>query len=159
MRVVILVSGTPGTGKTVVAKFLAKILPATYIDINSLIKKQKIYSSYDKKLKTYLVDVEQLIPVLRKVIKKNNRSFVIDGHLSHYFPKTYATFCIVTKCAIPVLQKRLRQRGYSKKKIAENVQAELFDVCLVDAATRGHRIRIVDTTKGIKHLDVKKLLR
>ncbi len=159
MRKIIIVTGTPGTGKTNVAKFIARKLNAGYVDINDLIKKQKIYFSYDRKLKTYLVNPKRLIPVLRKIIKESKSNLVIDGHLSHYLSKKDATLCIVTKCNLKVLEKRLKKRKYSKEKIRENLDSERFDVCLVDAAAGKHMIRIIDTTKGIKKLNLDKLLK
>ena len=157
-KIIILVTGTPGTGKTKVARYIAKKLRADYVDVNEIIKKYKLYSSYDKKLETYIVDPKRLVPVLRAIIKQSKNSIAIDGHLSHYLQKKDADLCIVTKCGIKILEERLRKRGYSRKKIQENLDSERFDVCLVDAAGQGHKIRIVDTTKGIKELNVKRLL-
>ena len=41
---VIIISGTPGTGKTTLAKKLAKKLDFEYIDINKIIKKYGLSS-------------------------------------------------------------------------------------------------------------------
>ena len=43
------------------------------------------------------------------------------------------------------LKKRLEKRGYSKQKIRENMDAEIFDVCLNEAKEEGHKIKIVRT--------------
>ncbi|MCK4405797.1 MAG: AAA family ATPase, partial [Hadesarchaea archaeon] len=42
-RLVIAVSGTPGTGKSIFARALAKKLNAKVIDLNALIRRKKIY--------------------------------------------------------------------------------------------------------------------
>ena len=40
-------------------------------------------------------------------------------------------------------------RKYPRSKIRENLDAEIFDVCLNEAKEKKHEISVVDTTKGI----------
>ena len=49
---VIIITGTPGTGKTTLAKIIAKDFNYEYIDVNKIINKYKIVQAYDKKRKT-----------------------------------------------------------------------------------------------------------
>ncbi len=149
---IIIVTGTPGTGKTKLAKKLAKIYKLNYLDVNELIKKYKLYDSYDRKLKTYIVNTNKLNKFLVKLIR--NGDYVIDSHLSHYLGEKYVDLCIVAKCDIKILKKRLEKRKYSQKKIRENLDSEIFDVCLVEAEENGHKVRIVDTSRGIKKEDL-----
>jgi len=83
---------------------------------------------------------------LYNLANKNN-NIIIDSHLSHYLPKKYVDLCIVIKCDIKELKKRLEKRKYSKIKIRENLDSEIFDICLVEAKENKHKIIIVDTTK------------
>ena len=46
---VIIVTGTPGTGKTTVAKHVGKVLKLKYVDVNMLIKEKDLATGYDKK--------------------------------------------------------------------------------------------------------------
>jgi adenylate kinase len=62
-------------------------------------------------------------------------------------PSKYADLCIVTHCDLKTLQQRLGRRCYNKKKIRENLDAEIFDVCLVEAIEQGHKTITFDTTK------------
>jgi len=39
-----------------------------------------------------------------------------------------------------------------KRKIRENLDAEIFDVCLNEAKEKGYRIKIINTTKGLKNI-------
>lgn len=87
-------------------------------------------------------------------IKKINKNKIIDGiiidsHLSHYLPKRYVDLCIVAKCELKVLERRLKKRRYSKDKIRENLDAEIFDVCLNEAKENKHKILVINTTKPI----------
>ncbi|MBI1972726.1 AAA family ATPase [Candidatus Woesearchaeota archaeon] len=145
---VIIVTGTPGTGKTTVAKRLAKKHKATYIDVNKIIKEQKIYEKYDKKWKTYIIDIAKLNKILIKLIKeykKKKQSIVIDSHLAHHLPKKYVDLCIVTKCSLKKLQQRLKKRHYPQEKIRENMDAEILDVCLLEALMNKHKVKVVKT--------------
>ena len=178
---VIIVSGTPGTGKTILSKKLSIKLNLHYLDVNKIIRKYNIFEGYDKKRKTKIIDVKKLNKALinetnnyknsikKLTIQKNSminsnkkikynkiKSFknkkngiIIDSHMSHHFPSKYVDLCIVTKCNLKVLEKRLKRKKYSKEKIRENMDVEIFDICLNEAKENKHKIMIVDTTKDI----------
>ena len=152
---VIVVTGTPGTGKTIVGKKLAKKLKYQYIDVNEIIKTHHLNSHYDKKRQCHVIDIDKLNPIIIfqiKNFKKNKKikGIIIDSHLSHYLPKKYVDLCIVTKCDLSVLKKRLeRQRKYNQLKVRENLDCEIFDICLMEAEELGHRVLVINTTKGI----------
>jgi len=145
---VIIVTGTPGTGKTTIAKRLAREHKAVYIEGNNIIKQYKLNKQYSKKWKSYLVDVDKLNKALIKLIKdykKKKQSIVIDSHLAHYLPRKYVDLCIVTKCSLRKLQQRLKKRRYPQKKIRENMDAEILDVCLLEALMNKHKVKIIRT--------------
>ena len=150
----IIITGTPGTGKTVLAKDLAEKLSYSCVDVNKIIAKYHISEGYDEKRKTKIIDTKKLSKSLIKEIsslkKTKVEGIIIDSHLSHYLPKKYADLCIVTKCDLKTLKKRLKKKKYHKDKIRENLDAEIFDVCLEEAKQGGHKITIIDTTKGIQ---------
>ena len=149
----IIVTGTPGTGKTILSKKLAKLMNFYYADVNKIIFRYKLSEGYDKKRQTKIIDVNKLNKKLISEIKdfkKQNKKYngiIIDSHLSHYLPRKYADFCIVTKCDIKELNKRLKKKKFHDSKIKENIEAEIFDVCLNEAKERRHKIITIDTTK------------
>ncbi|QQG38679.1 MAG: adenylate kinase family protein [Candidatus Woesearchaeota archaeon] len=144
---VIIITGSVGTGKTTIAKKLAKRLKFKYLDVNKLISKYKLAEGYDRKRKTKIVDEEKLSKKLMQIIKSSKNSLVIDSHLSHFLPKEYVDLCIVTKCNIKTLKKRLKKRKYSEEKIQENLQAEIFDIILIEAKENNHNIYVIETDK------------
>jgi len=148
----IIVSGSVASGKTTLAKLLSKKYHAVYIDVNSLIKSYMLYSSYDKKRKAYVVDLKKLNKFLINLIKSSKNNIILDSHLSHYLPKKYVDLCYITKCDLKILKKRLEKRKYSKEKIRENLDAEIFDVCLAEALERKHKVKIINTAKRIKKI-------
>lgn len=149
---VIIVTGSVGTGKTTLATRLAKKLNFHYLDANKVIKRYNISEGYDKKRDTNIIDTKKLnIALIKEMInyRKTERGIIIDSHLSHYLPKRHVDFCIVTKCNLKELESRLRNKKYSRDKIRENLDAEIFDVCLSESKEKGHKVLVVDTTKGI----------
>ncbi|MFH1399303.1 MAG: AAA family ATPase [Candidatus Woesearchaeota archaeon] len=145
------VTGTPGTGKTTVAKAIAQALGYVYVDVNKLINERKLSEGYDKERDCEIVNTARLSQELLKL----KGDVVIDSHLSHFLPKEALKLVIVTRCNLKVLRERLQERGYNKKKIEENLQAEIFENCLHEARDLGHKVLIVDTTNGF---DIKKIV-
>jgi len=165
----IIITGSVGTGKTTLAKKLSRELNFEYLDVNKIVN--KISEGYDKKRKSKIIDTGKLNKLLIKeisIIKKSNKKnpiiknslnnkknkkikngIVIDSHLSHYLPKRYVDLCIVTKCDLKELEKRMKKRRYSKDKIRENLDAEIFDICLAEAEESGHKVIVVDTGKKV----------
>lgn len=155
---IIIVSGSVCTGKTKLAKAMVSALNKNikadyrYIDVNDIIKKYKLAEGYDRKYHSKIINENKLSKVLAHLIELNKKCFgtVIDSHLSHYLPKKYVDLCIITKCNLKTLKKRLTKR-YPKlpDKVKINLETEIFDTCYVEAAEVGHNILVVDTTKKI----------
>jgi len=144
----IIITGSVGTGKTTLAKKLSKKLNYKYIDVSKLIKENNLSSGYDKKRKCEIIDTKKLNKFLVNLIKKSKKRLIIDSHLSHYLPKKYVNLCIVTKADLKELSKRLKKRKYSKNKIKENIECEIFDICLNEAKEL-HKVIVINTTKPI----------
>jgi adenylate kinase len=164
---IICVSGTPGTGKTTLAKRISKDLNFKYISGNYIIKKYSLNEGIDKKRKCKIIDINKFIKAvlkeciiienkktsknlkknisIKKSLKNNkniikNKVYIIDSHLSHHLPKEKVNVCIVCKCNLKKLKERLEKRRYSIKKIRENLDSEIFDTCYVEAKEKKHKI-------------------
>lgn len=142
---VIIVSGNPATGKTTTAKKMAEKKGLRYIDVNQMIMDNKLYSHYDRKDRSYVVDIKKLNKFLISLIKRD-RNVILDSHLTHYLPPKYVDECIITKCSLKELKRRLKRRKYSVKKIENNLECEIMDVCRIESIENGHKVKIVDTS-------------
>ena len=139
-----IVTGTPGTGKTTFAKKLAKEKRYEYIDLNELARMADAIEGKDPNRDAFIVNEKKLMKALSAAIKKNPR-VVVDGHFSHELSPKLVEKCYVTKCDLKELKKRLEARGYSAAKVKENLDAEIFDTCRIEALEAGHDVEIVQT--------------
>ena len=163
---IITITGTPGAGKTYFSKKLAKQSKTKYFDLNNYIKKNKLYDSYDKRDKTFDVDIKKLVKVVDPIMKKYlgnavfqkpkkeylikeflalkqhklDNSIIIDSHLSHYLK---SDLCIVITSDIKTLNRRLKQRDYSKKKIEDNIASEIFRICYEEAQSLNKHVILI----------------
>lgn len=135
---IIAVTGTPGVGKTTVSKLLSERLGYEYISIREFAVEKGIGEKAGDEIE---IDVDELAEKMVEEFKGKN--VVIDGHLSHFVPSDVV---VVLRAHPRLVAERLKDRGYSRKKLAENVEAELIDVILVEALEENERVIEVDTT-------------
>jgi adenylate kinase len=142
---VIIVTGTPGTGKTTYAKALAQQLGYRYLDLHEFIVAKGLAEEKDVERDSLIIDEQALVEALLPTVVARPET-VVDGHLSYCVPPEHVTKCVVTKCELKELKTRLEARGYSEAKVRENLDAEIFDVCLHDSAEHGHKPEVVWTS-------------
>ncbi|CAM9243036.1 unnamed protein product [Discosporangium mesarthrocarpum] len=58
---------------------------------------------------------------------------VVDFHSCDFFPEDWFDLVLVLRAETSTLYDRLQARGYSEKKVAENVQCEIMQVVLEEA--------------------------
>ncbi len=131
---IIIISGTPGCGKTSVTKVLSKLIDAKIIFLNELAVSEDFSFEYDKERKTYIVDFKIFLPYIInkiKVIKIDDPKFlIIESHFSDIIPKKYMDYVFILRCDPDELTKRLKEKNFDINKITENVQAEILGNCV-----------------------------
>jgi len=121
----IVITGTPGTGKTKIAKHLAKRTGIELVDLKEFVNRNHIFK-IEKGQK--VVDVGLLGKKLLSRIKKS-KDYIVEGHLACEI-RIPADFVIVLRTNPNKLRARLAKRKYSKKKVNENLEAEMLDYCV-----------------------------
>ncbi|GJE86019.1 adenylate kinase family protein [Phanerochaete sordida] len=130
---VIIVTGTPGTGKTTHAQMLAEEspVPLKHINVGDLVKEKNLYEEYDEEWQSYTVDEDKLLDELEPIVSEGG--IILDWHTCEIFPERWADLVVVLRCDHTKLWDRLEKRGYPLKKIQENNEAEIMEVVLDEA--------------------------
>jgi adenylate kinase len=146
---IILITGTPGVGKSALAKSLSKKSGFNLIEPNRLVRREKLYSRFDGVRKTYIVDQEKLRKRLEALSRSSER-IVLPTHLvGGFLPKASVKLALVLRLDPVVLYKRLRARRWTRSKAWENTEAEILDVCLQDSLSLlgPRKVYEIDTTR------------
>ncbi len=145
---IILITGTPGVGKTTVSRLLADKINAFLIDINELVNEKHLYTGIDEEKGYKIVNLDDLFNEIDNIIGKiddSNKYIIIEGHLSHLFEKS--DLVIVLRANPDVLQERMNTKGWNNAKIRENIEAEAIDVCSYEAfEIHGDKVNEIDTS-------------
>ncbi|WP_081460628.1 adenylate kinase family protein [Methanococcus maripaludis] len=140
---IIAITGTPGVGKSTVSKLLFEKLQLkgkdiACINITEIVSKEGFYLEKDVEMDSFVVDFDKLNEYIRSI---KTEDLILDGHVSHYLNPDY----IVVLRANPLLIKnRLESRKYLPKKVMENVEAELLDVCLIESIEKNDESKIFE---------------
>ncbi|HUU79679.1 MAG TPA: adenylate kinase family protein [candidate division Zixibacteria bacterium] len=128
---VILITGTPGVGKSSIG-FLLNKKGFQVLNLNKLIIDNGFYFGYDFSRDTVIIDEEKLQLYLRDLLVSNSTIIFIEGHTLNSIPEEFLELIFIINCNPAILRKRLElSRDYSKEKTEENIQAEIFDECKI----------------------------
>ncbi|KIO23179.1 hypothetical protein M407DRAFT_244879 [Tulasnella calospora MUT 4182] len=129
----IVITGTPGTGKSTHAQLLvdASPVPLRHLNVSEIAKEKKLYENYDEEWQTYIVDEDKVLDELEPLTDAGG--LVIDWHTCDVFPERWVDLVVVLRCDHTLLWDRLEKRGYSLKKIQENNESEIMQTVLDDA--------------------------
>lgn len=145
----ILIGGTPGTGKTMVAKVLGSRLSVNVIALGELADTSGCISARDKARDTGIIDEDCLVDAIIKLVENKKEKFVIEGHYIDLVPSSAVQWVFILRTHPEKLVERLVDRGYKEAKVNENVEAEVLGVCQLDAlnAFGEERVLEIDTTE------------
>jgi adenylate kinase len=129
---IIVVTGTPGVGKTVLARLVAKQTGSQYLNLGDLVKTEKLYRRFDHSAQSYIIDEKPLRKSLLKFFLAHRRGgVVVETHwLGRFMPKRRGMIAIVVRLDPLILAKRLKRREWPRRKTWENVEAEFIDLSL-----------------------------
>jgi len=139
----VLITGTPGTGKTTIAKRVAKKTHSVFINEAEFALKKGI-AEFDLKENELELPLKKLQKELNKEIKKN-KNVVVEGH-TLCETKLNVDKVFVLRVDPELLEERLLNRNYNDIKVLDNVFCEGIDYCLKHAE-RNYKI-VVPISNG-----------
>jgi len=135
-RRVILVTGTPGVGKTSISRLLASKLDAVYISLGELVERERLITGVDKARGTLIADADRVSKRVQEIIKSSECDVIVDGHYAvDVVPAKDVHMVFVLRRDPSELKSVMENRGFKEKKLWENLAAEILDVCLWDAVS------------------------
>ncbi|XP_062082771.1 adenylate kinase isoenzyme 6 homolog [Humulus lupulus] len=127
----ILVTGTPGTGKTTTSSALAESTQFRHINVGDLVKEKNLHDGWDEELDCYVINEDLVCDELEDLMEEGGN--IVDYHGCDFFPERWFDLVIVLQTENSVLYDRLHSRGYSEKKLSNNIECEIFQVLLEEA--------------------------
>ncbi|RMG28090.1 MAG: hypothetical protein D6732_19450 [Methanobacteriota archaeon] len=128
---VIVINGTPGTGKSTVAQELANF-GFKVITEREMTKLSDCMMGRDEEKKTSIIDEDCYEAYLHQYFQNEDKELVVyEGHLGDLVPSEFVLKCFVLSLQIEKLRERLKKRGYPPQKIEDNILAEIMKDCLI----------------------------
>merc|ERR1712228_219986 len=127
----ILITGTPGTGKTTLGRELATKAGLKYVNVSEFAKEEELFEGWDEKLNCHILDEDRIVDELETQMTEGGN--IVDYHGSEFFPQRWFDAVFVLRTDNTVLYERLEARDYSREKVEQNVQCEIFQTLLEEA--------------------------
>ncbi|KAK0512672.1 hypothetical protein JMJ35_004689 [Cladonia borealis] len=128
----IIITGTPGVGKTSHCEQLAANTGLKNLSINQIVKDRACHDGWDAEYKSWIVDEDKLLDALEDDGVQNG-GYIIDWHACDLFPKSWIDLVVVLRTDTTKLYDRLKARQYPEKKLQENMDSEIMEVLLEEA--------------------------
>ncbi|KAK1835823.1 putative pos9-activating factor fap7 protein [Podospora conica] len=136
----IIITGTPGVGKTSHCALLAERTGLRHLAVNDVAKARDCHDGWDDELQSWIVDEDKLLDAIEDEVKAGG--CIIDWHACDLFPESWVDLVVVLRVETRVLYDRLKERNYPEKKLQENIDSEIMQV-LLDEAREAYDEQIV----------------
>jgi len=136
----LIVTGSPGTGKTTIARKLAKKLKCEYVNERELALEEGI-GKIDHDSNELVLPLNALKRVVSEKFKKNN--VVMEGHVLCEI-RVKVDAIVVLRVHPEILESRLEARGYNAEKTQDNVFCEGIEYCTKHALRNYGKKRVIE---------------
>nr|CAB3220767.1 adenylate kinase isoenzyme 6-like [Phallusia mammillata] len=136
----ILITGTPGTGKSTLSQELASNTQLRMVNVGEVAKENQLFLGFDEKLQCPILDEDRLIDELEEQMAEGGN--IVDYHSCDFFPERWFDIVFVLRTDNSILYERLQRRSYNEEKIKNNIECEIFQTIL-DEARESYKSDIV----------------
>ncbi|KAA8544006.1 hypothetical protein F0562_021817 [Nyssa sinensis] len=127
----ILVTGTPGTGKTTMSSALAEATELRHINVGELVKEKNLHDGWDDEFDCHIINEDLVCDELEDMMEEGG--IILDYHGCDFFPERWFDRVVVLQTENSVLYDRLSNRGYTGSKLTNNIECEIFQMLLEEA--------------------------
>ncbi|KAK8101594.1 P-loop containing nucleoside triphosphate hydrolase [Apiospora kogelbergensis] len=127
----IIVTGTPGVGKTTHCEMLAERTGLRHVSVNHIVKDKECHEGWDDEFGCWIVDEDKLLDAMEDEAKAGG--CIIDWHACDLFPESWIDLVVVLRVDSSTLYDRLSARKYPEAKLQENLDSEIMQVLLQEA--------------------------
>jgi len=149
---IIIVSGTPGTGKTTLSRLLSEALSCKHINTSQLAVQLGLARPDPTGRYTFYLDEEAFEKIVELVLEEARKKCVI---VDTAYPADFLAvdevnlstpIIVLLRTRPDVLCERLRGRSWPREKVFENCLAEAFGEIAVTLEPYDHMVFEIDTT-------------
>ncbi|KAL2488856.1 Adenylate kinase isoenzyme 6-like protein [Forsythia ovata] len=114
----ILITGTPGTGKTTMSSALSEATQFRHINIGDLVKDKSLHDGWDDQFDCYLINEDLVCDELEDLMEEGGN--IVDYHGGDFFPERWFRPCS-------------RPSNRKLRVLTNNIECEIFQVLLEEA--------------------------
>ncbi|KAL7959168.1 AAA domain-containing protein [Trichoderma compactum] len=142
----IIITGTPGVGKTTHSEILAERTGLRHLSVNQVVKDKECHEGWSDEYQSWIVDEDKLLDEIEDDVKTGG--CIIDWHACDLFPRSWIDLVVVLRVDSKTLYDRLEARNYAEAKLQENIDSEIMEVLLQEAREAFDEEIVVELTSN-----------
>ncbi|XP_076177608.1 adenylate kinase isoenzyme 6 isoform X2 [Ptiloglossa arizonensis] len=122
------------------SRLLSEKTGLTWINVSEFAIENKCLEEYDEIYQCPILDADKLLDQMEGLMYEGGK--IVDYHGADFFPERWFDIVFVLRTDNTILYDRLKNRGYTGKKLEDNIDCEIFQTIL-DEAKSSYREEIV----------------
>lgn len=144
----LLVTGTPGVGKSTLSQQVSQELGLRHVDVSAFACERDLVDEYDDKLQCHVLHEDAVLDALEPIM--TDGGVILDHHSSDWFPERWVQAVVIITTDTAALYDRLEGRGYETNKLNNNIQAEIMRVVRDEAVESYPKAPVLELENSVE---------